>query len=356
MIQRVRGNLLEANVEALVNTVNTVGVMGRGVALQFKLAFPENYEFYRRRCATGEVRIGEVLTYDLKRLGNPRYIINFPTKKHWRGKSHIEYIKDGLPSLVQTVKELSIESIAIPPLGAGLGGLDWSEVFPHIDEAFAELPNVEVLVYEPSGPPRAEAVVVSTPRPKLTPGRAVLLALMKRYRSTLMDEGISLLEIHKLMYLLQEAGENLRLLYVKGVYGPYSTNLHHVLERLEGHYIRGYGDGSECPGKVIEYDEDAVKEAQSYVQNRTTTRARFERIERLVDGFDTPYGLELLTSVHWVAAHEGDGARHDPMVATQLVQAWSDRKRAMFRGEHVRAAWERLKLEGWLTRPADSLR
>jgi O-acetyl-ADP-ribose deacetylase (regulator of RNase III) len=347
MIHTVRGNLLEANVEALVNTVNTVGIMGRGVALQFKLAFPENYELYRQACERGEVRIGRVFTYDLRRLQNPRFIINFPTKEHWRGKSRLAYIDAGLVDLVREIRERGIESLALPPLGAGLGGLKWSDVFPRIRQAMADLPNVEVLVYEPVGAPAAD-MIVSTPRPAMTSGRAALIALMGRYRSTLMDEGVTLLEIHKLMYFLQESGEPLRLQYVKGIYGPYSTNLHHVLERLEGHYIRGYGDGSENPGKVIEYDENVLREAESFVHHRVDTRVRFERIERLIDGFDTPYGLELLASVHWVAMNEDPAARRDPAVATSRVHDWSDRKRAMFRSEHVRAAWERLKAEGWL--------
>jgi O-acetyl-ADP-ribose deacetylase (regulator of RNase III) len=347
MIRTVQGNLLDANVEALVNTVNTVGVMGRGVALQFKLAFPENYEVYRRACERGEVRIGQVLTYDLRRLQNPRYIINFPTKEHWRGKSRLAYIDAGLVDLVREIRERRIESIALPPLGAGLGGLKWTDVFPRIEHALADLPNVEVLVYEPAGAPTAETLV-STPRPTMTPGRAALVALMGRYRSTLMDEGVTLLEIHKLMYFLQEAGEPLRLQYVKGLYGPYSTNLHHVLERLEGHYIRGYGDGRENPGKVIEYDENVLREAESFVQHRTDTRARFERIERLIDGFDTPYGLELLASVQWIAMNEDPAARRDATAATSQVHAWSDRKRALFRSSHVHAAWDRLKAEGWL--------
>lgn len=346
MIRTVRGNLLDANVQALVNTVNTVGIMGRGVALQFKLAFPENYEVYRRACERGEVRIGQVLTYDLRRLQDPRYIINFPTKEHWRGKSRLEYIEAGLTDLVRTIRELRIRSIALPPLGAGLGGLKWSSVLPLIQAALDELPDVEVLVYEPAGAP-SETPVVGTPRPAMTAGRAALLALMGRYRSTLMDEGVTLLEIHKLMYFLQGAGEPLRLNYVKGIYGPYATNLHHVLERLEGHYIRGYGDGSENPGKVIEYDENVLREAESFVQHRADTRSRFERIERLIDGFDTPYGLELLSSVHWIA-REDEPARRDATTATARVHEWSDRKRAMFRAEHVRAAWDRLKAEGWL--------
>jgi len=350
VLRVTRGNILDAKVQALINTVNTVGVMGRGVALQFKLAFPENYEAYLRACKKGEVQIGRMFVFDLRRLHNPRYIINFPTKKHWRQKSSLAFIDEGLAALVNTVCELKLESIALPPLGAGLGGLRWSDVLPRIKRAFADFLDVEVLVFEPAGAPGRGRATIKTSRPTMTPARAALLALMKRYRSTLMDEGITLLEIHKLMYFLQEAGEPLRLEYVQGAYGPYSTNLHHVLERLEGHYIRGYGDGRENPGRVIEYDEDAALEAESVVNSTEHTNKRLERIATLIDGFDTPYGLELLSSVDWVVRRVDPSASRDSSKATALVHEWSDRKKRMFRSEHVIAAWNRLKSQAWFSR------
>jgi len=149
MTKFTRGNLLEADVEALVNAVNTVGVMGKGIALQFRQAFPENYEAYRRACKSGEVRIGKMFVVSTGYLTNPRYIINFPTKRHWRDKSKLEYIRDGLKDLIYIVKKKNISSIAIPPLGCGLGGLRWEDVRPLIIEVFKSVPNMEVLVYEP---------------------------------------------------------------------------------------------------------------------------------------------------------------------------------------------------------------
>lgn len=350
MLRAVRGNILDADVQALVNTVNTVGVMGRGIALQFKRAYPENFEAYRKLCQRGELEPGKLFTYDLNRLHNPRYIINFPTKRHWKGKSKLEYIESGLVALVQEIDRLGIKSIALPPLGCGLGGLRWRDVYARITRALGDLPNVEVLVYEPSGAPEPERMKTRTPKPRMTPGRAALLGLMKRYLSPLMDDAVSLLEIHKLMYFLQEAGEPLRLQFAKGKYGPFAKNLHHVLERIEGHFIVGYGEGTETPGKIVEYREEAVERAEKFLTSRPETQERYERIQSLIDGFETPYGMELLASVHWVVCKENSGERAqvNAGLAVQRLQDWSDRKRQMFRPSHVEVAWNRLKQERWL--------
>lgn len=348
MIFKVTGDLLRADVEALVNTVNTVGVMGRGVALQFKRLFPENFRAYERACARGEVRIGSMFVYDLSRLKNPRYVINFPTKEHWRGKSRYEYVEHGLADLAQVIQRLGIQSIALPPLGCGLGGLDWNKVYHLIERVLGDMSNVRVLVYEPAGPPRTTEMTTGTRRPSMTAGRAALLALMKRYLDPLMDDSITLLEIHKLMYFMQAAGEPLRLKYVKGVYGPYAENLHHVLERIEGHFISGYGDGREAPGKVIEYIENAVVEAEATLMKKTQTHARLERIQELISGFETPYGMELLASTHWVATEEDTHAGEDSSVAVQLIHSWNSRKRRLFKAEHIESARVRLREQAWL--------
>lgn len=174
-MKRTRGNLLEADVEALVNTVNTVGVMGKGIALQFKKAFPDNFEAYKREFDAGRLEIGRVFVYQVGGITNPRYIINFPTKKHWRERSRIKFIREGLKSLVEAIRILNISSIAIPPLGCGNGGLHWDEVRPLIEEAMAQVPDVRALVDEPAGTPPAAQMVNRTERPKLTPGRAAML-------------------------------------------------------------------------------------------------------------------------------------------------------------------------------------
>jgi O-acetyl-ADP-ribose deacetylase (regulator of RNase III) len=153
MIQFTRGDILKAETEALVNTVNCVGVMGRGIALQFKNVFPANFSAYETACRRGEVQPGRMFVYDTGELTCPRYIINFPTKRHWRGKSRIEDIEAGLAALVDEIRSRKIKSIAIPPLGSGLGGLDWTAVRPLIQNAMAALPEVDALVFEPGGAP-----------------------------------------------------------------------------------------------------------------------------------------------------------------------------------------------------------
>ena len=149
MIELRRGDLLKQNAEALVNAVNCVGVMGRGIALQFRKAFPENFKIYEAACKRGEVKPGEMLVFDTHQVTNPRYIINFPTKRHWRDQSRITDIESGLEALVEEVHDRGISSIAVPALGCGLGGLKWSEVRPRIEKAFAKVPDVQVWLFEP---------------------------------------------------------------------------------------------------------------------------------------------------------------------------------------------------------------
>ena len=149
MIELTRGDILSAEAEALVNTVNCAGRMGRGLALQFKRAFPENFTAYAAACQRGEVQPGRMFIVETGQPTNPRYIVNFPTKRHWKDMSRIDDIDAGLDALIADVERLHITSIAVPPLGCGLGGLDWADVRPRIERAFAELPDVRVLVYEP---------------------------------------------------------------------------------------------------------------------------------------------------------------------------------------------------------------
>ncbi|MDZ4721202.1 MAG: macro domain-containing protein, partial [Roseiflexaceae bacterium] len=272
MITITQGNLLAASVEALVNTVNTVGVMGKGIALQFRQAFPENYAAYQAACRRKEVQPGRMLVVPTNQLVGPRLIINFPTKRHWKGKSRIEDIDAGLIDLVRVVHEHAIQSIAIPPLGCGNGGLDWQDVRPRIEAAFAALPDVRVLLYEPDGAPDADTMPVGTRPPKMTPARAALIGLMARYAEP--GYRLSMLEIQKLAYFLQTAGEDLKLEFVKGPYGPYAETINHVLQRLESHHIRGYGDRSE--EARITLLQGADEAAQERLEAHQATLERFD--------------------------------------------------------------------------------
>ena len=345
MIELAQGNLLEADAEALVNTVNCEGYMGKGIALQFKQAYPENFRAYERACHAHEVQPGRMFTVATGQMVNPQYIINFPTKRHWRGASRIEDIRAGLKALVQEVKRLGIQSIAVPPLGCGNGWLNWWEVRPMIEQALQAVPDVRVLLFEPRGAPDAKAMPVRTERPKMTPGRALVIKLMQGYAA--LGYSRTLLEIQKLAYFLQEAGEPLRLRYEAGLYGPYAANLNKVLERIEGHFIRGYGD-SQTPETEIELLPHTIEEAEAFLAGRQDSSARLQRVADLIDGFETPYGMELLSTVHWVARHQKPSATNaDEAVAA--VHAWSDRKRQMFKSDHIRVAWQRLQEQGWLS-------
>lgn len=335
------GDILKADTEAIVNTVNCVGVMGRGIALQFKKAFPANFRAYALACDEGEVQPGRMFIYDTGAFTNPRYIINFPTKRHWKGKSRIEDIESGLIALAQEVRARGIRSIAIPPLGAGLGGLDWSDVRPRIEAALRDVPNLDVLIYQPNGAPE---VVKSREVPKMTPGRASLVTLMHRYLQGLMDPFVTLIEVQKLMYFMQEAGQPLRLNYVKHHYGPYAADLSHVLHRVEGYFVSGYQDGGDQPDKELSIVPGAIAEAEAALEHEPETHKHFNKVADLVEGFETPYGLELLATVHWVATREGADT---PEKALERIHGWNERKRA-FTQRQVKIAFDTLNAKGWL--------
>jgi len=346
MIEYKSGDILKEDAEALTNTVNCVGVMGRGIALQFKNAFPHNFKAYAEACKRNEVQPGRPFVYETGTLTNPRYIINFPTKRHWRGKSRIEDIDAGLQALARIIRQYSIRSIAIPPLGSGLGGLDWAEVKPRIEAALQHIPDVDIVIYEPSGSPSTHEMAHMREAPGMTAGRAALVTLMQGYLNGLLDPFVSLLEVHKLMYFLQEAGEPLRLRYQKGPYGPYADNLRHVLNAIEGHYVSGYADGGDDPEKELQLVPGAVEDAETFLQAHPETFSRLHRVTDLVDGFESPSGLELLATVHWVVAKES--ARSMGEVLHQTY-AWSRHKR-QHSPRQIALAADVLAQKGWIRR------
>lgn len=341
MIEFTTGDILQSDAEALVNTVNCVGVMGRGVALQFKNRFPGNFQAYAAACSSELVQPGRMFVYETRSLTSPKFIINFPTKRHWKGKSRIEDIEAGLQALVDEILKRNIRSIAIPPLGAGLGGLSWSEVRPRIINAMSKLADVRVVVFEPISAPIATK---SREVPSITPGRAALVVLVSRYLSGLLDPFVTLIELQKLMYFMQEAGQPLRLNYIKHHYGPYAENLRHVLNKIEGHMVSGYHDGGDAPDKQLELVPGAIEDAEAFLADDLETRERFDRVGKLVEGFETPFGLELLATVHWVATREG--AKTSAEVSAR-VHAWNERKK-QFTSRQIEIALGALQSKGWL--------
>jgi len=349
MIEFKTGDILAEDAEALVNTVNCVGFMGRGIALQFKKAWPENFRAYAAACRRNEVLPGRMFVFETGHVTNPRLIVNFPTKRHWRGSSRMEDIESGLRSLVKEVRSRGIRSIAVPPLGAGLGGLEWAEVRARIEEAMRNLPDVKVIVFEPTEAPLPGVGARAKRVPKMTAGRAALVGLMDRYLAGLLDPFVSLLEVHKLLYFMQEAGEPLRLRIAKGPYGPYAENLRHVLSEIEGYYVSGYGAGGDRPEKPLDLVPGAVEDARAVLAERPETLARFERVGKLVEGFESPFGLELLATVYWVVTREAAACDEDVVSRTY---AWAERKQKFSRRQ-ILLTHRLLGERGWLAHPSN---
>ncbi len=347
MIEQARGNLLEAEVEALVNTVNTVGAMGKGIALQFKRAFPEMFRDYSQAVARGEVEIGRMHVW-CNTLAPPRFIINFPTKQHWRQPSRLEYIEKGLNDLVRVIQEQGIRSIAVPPLGCGLGGLSWQQVEPLIHAHLAQV-DALVVVYPPEGAPLAGQMIERRTRPRLTLSRALLVSLMADYAKACVLEP-SVMEAQKLMYFSQEAGVPLNLRFCKGFYGPYSDQLRHLFISLEGHYLQGFGDGSTRVNQAepLRLLTDASEEARVFLHSHREVRSAVRRVLQLAEGYEDAYGMELLASTHWAGRH---GVAGTPSVedAISTIHAWTKRKERIFTADHIRHAWDTLVEKGWLT-------
>jgi O-acetyl-ADP-ribose deacetylase (regulator of RNase III) len=352
MIEPATGNLLTARADALVNTVNCEGVMGKGIALQFKQAWPAMFKAYAAACKAGAVVPGRMHVWETNLLpgadrivghSGPRFIINFPTKRHWRAGSRLEDIDAGLVDLVAQIRALGVRSIAVPPLGAGNGGLDWAVVRPRVVAALEAVPDVQVLLFEPMGAPPAAEQPVGTERPPLTTSRALFLKLMALYR--IPDYPLRLIEVQKLAYFLQFAGQPLRLEFKAHHYGPYADSLNHVLHRLEGHYLRGATDRK--PDTEVVLLEGAEREADQVLATDDDARSRLQRVASLIEGFETPYSMELLATVHWVARHDQEAAV-DAEVCVRGVHAWSDRKRKLLEPAHIRVAWEHLRRLGWM--------
>ena len=344
MIEYKTGDILTEDADALVNTVNCVGVMGRGIALQFKRAFPENFKAYAAHCKRNEIQPGKMFIFETGEMISPRFIVNFPTKRHWRGKSRLEDIESGLGSLADEIQSRGIRSIAIPPLGSGLGGLNWSDVRSRMQEALSELDDVRIVIYEPGGGPADGRANRSKDVPKMTPGRAALVGLLDRYLAGLLDPFVTLLEAHKLMYFMQVAGEPLKLKFSKGRYGPYAENLRHVLNAIEGHLVSGYSDGGDKPGKKLTLIPGAVRDAREFLSSKRTTQTHFDRVAELVEGFETPYGLELLSTVHWICSVDG---AQDTNEVVRKIHAWNTRK-GQFSERHIRLAHGILSKRGWI--------
>ncbi|MEY3759618.1 MAG: hypothetical protein RIR39_1109, partial [Pseudomonadota bacterium] len=276
-----QGNLLESRAEALVNTVNTVGVMGKGIALMFKERFTDNFQRYSTACKAKQVNTGKMFVTEVHELYGPRWIVNFPTKQHWRAASQMTWVVEGLQDLRRFLIENKVKSIAIPPLGAGNGGLEWIAVREQIELALGDLTDVEIMVFEPTR--QYQNVAKRTGVEKLTPARAMIAELVRRYWVLGME--CSLLEIQKLAWFLERAieqfspGDNpLNLQFVAHKYGPYANRLSHLLNNLDGSYLHCDKRISDAdPLEVIWFDENRKTYVQTYL--KTEAHAYLQALE-----------------------------------------------------------------------------
>ena len=335
MIRYTTGDLFEAQTEAIVNTVNTMGVMGKGIALQFKQRFPENYESYRAACKAGALKVGELLVTENRELYF-KYIINFPTKTHWRYPSKYEYIEDGLDVLVSEVKKLGIKSIAMPPLGAGNGKLDWNKVKPIIEKHLAELKDVDIIIYEPQAVfEERDNKHSSTSR--LTPARVMLLQAFNEY--DMVDSSLNLLVTQKLAYFIQRFGEPLRLQYAKGWYGPYAANLNKVLQAINGTYI-AYEAQYDKPATQVDIIHEAYKQVEDSLYMLNDQQKQIAQLVKgFTEGFETPFSMELLATVDWIIQEQ---PAITPEQIYHEIGQWTKRKAELIKPHHVKVAYQHL--------------
>ncbi|RMH34428.1 MAG: phosphatase [Gammaproteobacteria bacterium] len=346
MIKWTKGNLLDSEAEALVNTVNTVGVMGKGIALQFRETFPHNFREYKRACAEGKLEPGGLLVVKDRRpsSGKEVYIINFATKKHWRHPSRYEYIEKGLRQLVQLQHAHGWKHIAVPPVGCGNGKLDWEKV-KSLMEQYLGPGECLFEVYEPDSgiKKRLQRQQSAKDRPaKLTPARAMLLYLLFEYEHRGGDA--SLFAANKLAWFLQRAGENLKLHFEPLHYGPYSHALVHVLYHLNGSWLEGLEQKTVKPFEHLQLDYSKYPDLERWMNQHLGTehRQRLERVLQLLEGFENDYGLELLSTLDYLRKEtQGDHLLSEDE-AVQRVQSWSKRKKHYLKESHIRKAWQHL--------------
>jgi len=315
MMKFTTGNLLEADTEALVNTVNTVGVMGKGIALMFKDAFPENYKAYEAACKAKQVQLGTMFVTERTEFLGPKWIINFPTKAHWRYPSKLEWIVKGLTDLKKVIVEKNIKSVALPPLGAGNGGLDWNDVRPKIEEALGSLSDVEIVVYEPTE--KYQNVSKRAGVEKLTAPRALMAELVRRY--WILGIECTLLEVQKLGYFLERFVTKLGIenkfdfRFEPNKFGPYSDRLTHLLDALDGSYLhcdKRIADSG--PFDVIYFDDDKRDRVAVYITAEAKTfHPALEATSKLIDGFESPLSMEMLSTVDWLIHSQGVNADVD---------------------------------------------
>lgn len=338
-----QGDMFNERVDALVNTVNCVGVMGKGVALEFKHRWPENFKEYKKMCSRKALQPGTMFTFEnIQMFDNrgPKYLINFPTKTHWRTKSKLSYVSDGLDSLIHEITRLDIRSIAMPPLGCGNGGLEWAEVKELIQEKLSGLNDIEITVFEPFEEKEAPEFVES--KLSMTYGRATLIKALGDLEKYF-DGSLDRLSLQKIAYFLQVLGVDLKLDFSRNLHGPYSEALRKSYVALEkSGMIYGFTEGE----RLSKVTQTGYALADEYLSKSPQFDEKIiQRLDHLIQGYESSYGLELLSSVHWLAHHE----KHSPVEKIIAEMAdWNENKRNLFDEVVIRDAYERLEEDGFL--------
>ena len=331
MITYKVGNILESHSEALVNTVNTVGIMGKGIALSFKKTFPIVMKEYLKAIDLGLIQIGTVQVVKTDTI-TPKYIINFPTKKDWRHPSKVEYIDQGLKDLVLKILEYDIKSISVPPLGCGNGKLKWEIIKPLMLKYFDPISDkVDFTIFEPG---YSDQKMIQKLDVGLTAPRAMLIYLLKQYQ--VLGYSVNLLVAQKLSYLLQRFGEPLNLNFEKGHYGPYAHRLLHLLKYLNGYYI-WFKEEDNKPGNVVSIDSKNYQKVEDYIANKITDdqKKRINKVLKAIEGFESPYGLELLATVDFVI-QQTKTTQYE--VIERDIHNWTNRKRTIMKPYHIQVA------------------
>ena len=324
MIHYTTGNILDSDAQALVNTVNTIGVMGKGIALQFKKVFPNNFKTYEQACKQKEVTIGKMLVSKDRNLNTgEKIIINFPTKKDWRKSSEYSYLEDGLDDFLKVIEKEKLKSVALPPLGAGNGGLEWEKVKRILERKLSAL-DIDIYVYEPTN---AIKEYLKKERVTLTEARALLLYVL--FDLVRNGEFVSEFSSEKVCYFLQKFGAKkfFKLQFEPKFYGPYSGKVRYVLNYLNGSYLMGYSDMSKKPFDLLTLVADGYESVKSFIESNAELAEIATKTTRFLNGFYSDFALELLSSIDYLIAENNT---FDKQVITHKLSEWNNRKRSMF--------------------------
>lgn len=326
MIRSTTGDILKSESQAIVNTVNCEGFMGKGIAYQFKLAFPKNFESYVTACKKGFLTPGKLHTF----LESNKIIINFPTKNKWREKSKYQFIEDGLIELKRTINDLKIKSISIPPLGCGNGGLDWKKVRETIIAELNDLDQVDILLYEPSQNYSSQPTI----EPSLSLSHYLIMQLKEELSK------FSRFRLQKSAFMVDFFREENYFKFNAHHYGPYSHSLDIISKQISE--FQKFHSVETCSAKLM-----VAKKLQSknFYQAIDDTSPFIEKSAKFINSFRNDKSLELATSILYVI-HTTKRTNTEQII--NLIQSWSERKKALFSEQEILNQTEALIRDGVL--------